>query len=367
MVSPVIDRFLLSTGSGVKVPCRVATTANITLSGLQTIDGLTLIANDRVLVKDQTDATKNGLYSVQETAWVRSVDFNDNNEVINGVLVSVWAGDTNEGIWQVTYTGTLNFGTTEFNFARVVASIPLMTTEYTRGFLTAADAPAARSTLGLGGASLLSVGNLVSDVAPGSGSTVYAPLASPALTGTPTAPTPSPLDNSTNVATTAYVEAAVASQMQQVDTFIATHELGAGNSGGTATGATWNTRPINTVIVNDITGASLSSNQVTLPAGTYEVEASGPAYNCGRHKLRWRNITDSTVDIVGDSNFAALGAANTGGKALLKGRVTIAGTKVFELDHYVESGQAGNGLGVSAGTGDGENEVYTIVQIWKVS
>ncbi len=208
MVSPVIDRFLLSTGSGVKVPCRVATTANITLSGLQTIDGLTLIANDRVLVKDQTDATKNGLYSVQETAWVRSVDFNDNNEVINGVLVSVWAGDTNDGIWQVTYTGTLNFGTTEFNFTQVVASMPLTTTAYTRGFLTAADAPAARSTLGLGGASLLSVGNLVSDVAPGSGSTNYAPLASPDFTGTPTAPTQSPGDNSTKVATTAYVEAA---------------------------------------------------------------------------------------------------------------------------------------------------------------
>ena len=44
-----------------KISCRVATTENITLSGIQTISNVTLVINDRVLVKDQTDASENGI------------------------------------------------------------------------------------------------------------------------------------------------------------------------------------------------------------------------------------------------------------------------------------------------------------------
>jgi len=45
-----------------KAPVRVGTTANITLSAAQTIDGVAVVADDRVLVKDQTDGTENGIY-----------------------------------------------------------------------------------------------------------------------------------------------------------------------------------------------------------------------------------------------------------------------------------------------------------------
>ena len=50
-------------GLGQKAPVRVATTANVTLSGLQTIDGVTLEADDRILVKDQTTTSENGIYA----------------------------------------------------------------------------------------------------------------------------------------------------------------------------------------------------------------------------------------------------------------------------------------------------------------
>jgi hypothetical protein len=50
-------------GAAYKATCRVASTANITtLSGLLTIDGIVLVANDRVLVKDQTASQNNGIY-----------------------------------------------------------------------------------------------------------------------------------------------------------------------------------------------------------------------------------------------------------------------------------------------------------------
>lgn len=76
----------------IKTPCRVATTANITLSGLQTIDGVTLVADDRVLVKDQADTTENGIYSASSGVWQRAVDIDGLNESVNGTIVFVTEG-----------------------------------------------------------------------------------------------------------------------------------------------------------------------------------------------------------------------------------------------------------------------------------
>ena len=91
---------------GVKMPVRAATTANITLSGFQTIDGITFnqAADDadlnmRVLVKDQTDATTNGIYTVESGAWSRAKDFDGNSDFVEGTLVYVTDGTTNGGFF----------------------------------------------------------------------------------------------------------------------------------------------------------------------------------------------------------------------------------------------------------------------------
>lgn len=63
-------------GLDVKPSCRAATTANITLSGTQTIDGVAVVAGNRVLVKDQTNTTENGIYVVSSGAWTRALDAN---------------------------------------------------------------------------------------------------------------------------------------------------------------------------------------------------------------------------------------------------------------------------------------------------
>src|SRR5215468_5392817 len=77
----------------VKAPVRAATTgSNITLSGLQTIDGVALAAGDRVLVKDQADATTNGLYNAATGPWTRTIDADNNSQWASGCKVAVNSG-----------------------------------------------------------------------------------------------------------------------------------------------------------------------------------------------------------------------------------------------------------------------------------
>lgn len=93
-------------GLDFKDSVRVATTANITLSGTQTIDGVAVVAGDRVLVKDQTTASQNGIYTVAAGAWTRTVDADSSGELSVGTLVYVEAGTANGGTQQVvTATG----------------------------------------------------------------------------------------------------------------------------------------------------------------------------------------------------------------------------------------------------------------------
>jgi hypothetical protein len=108
----------ISTSTALKVPCRVATTAEITLSGLQTIDGVTVVAGDRVLVKDQTDTTKNGIYVASATTWQRAEDFNGNRDVVTGTRVYIVAGTTLAGYEAtVTTANPIVIGTSAIAFS----------------------------------------------------------------------------------------------------------------------------------------------------------------------------------------------------------------------------------------------------------
>ena len=101
-----------------KEAVRVATTANITLSGAQTIDGVLLSAGDRVLVKDQTLPEQNGIYVVAGGAWPRSDDFNELSPIdeINGAMVSVQEGTDQKGFVFVQYGTVSTIDTDAINF-----------------------------------------------------------------------------------------------------------------------------------------------------------------------------------------------------------------------------------------------------------
>lgn len=74
---------------------RAATTANITLSGAQTIDGVSVIATNRVLVKDQSSGAENGIYVAAAGAWARATDFDLSAEVVAGAATFVAEGTAN--------------------------------------------------------------------------------------------------------------------------------------------------------------------------------------------------------------------------------------------------------------------------------
>ena len=106
-------------GLDVKQSVRVATTANITLSGTQTIDGVAVVAGDRVLVKDQSTASQNGIYVVAAGSWSRSTDADTSAEVTAGMFTFVAEGATNaDSGWILTTNDTITLGTTPLAFAQ---------------------------------------------------------------------------------------------------------------------------------------------------------------------------------------------------------------------------------------------------------
>lgn len=95
-----------------KEPVRAATTANITLSGAQTIDGVSVIAADRVLVKNQSTGADNGVYVAASGSWTRAGDFDAASELVGGT-VFVSEGATNgNSTWTMTTDGPITIGST---------------------------------------------------------------------------------------------------------------------------------------------------------------------------------------------------------------------------------------------------------------
>jgi phage-related tail fiber protein len=103
-----------------KQSVRVATTANIVLAGLQTVDGVALAAGDRVLVKNQVVSKDNGIWLVATLAWKRAADADSNAEVTSALLTSVEQGTTQADTrWQLTTDGAIVVGTTALTFQNV--------------------------------------------------------------------------------------------------------------------------------------------------------------------------------------------------------------------------------------------------------
>lgn len=116
-----IDRLLgARTTFGVKKPVAAATTANITLSGAQTIDGVSVVADDRVLVKDQNTTADNGIYIAASGEWTRAVDFDGITDWCKGTLVVAAAGTINAGkIFRVTSADPADVGTSAITFESI--------------------------------------------------------------------------------------------------------------------------------------------------------------------------------------------------------------------------------------------------------
>ncbi|MBL0307659.1 MAG: hypothetical protein IPQ25_17015 [Chitinophagaceae bacterium] len=102
---------------------RVATTANGTLASAfangSTIDGVTLATNDRILIKDQSTQTENGIYTVNASGVPTRATDADSAGEINGAAVFVTNGTANQGTrWVCNTVGTVTLGATNITFVQ---------------------------------------------------------------------------------------------------------------------------------------------------------------------------------------------------------------------------------------------------------
>lgn len=148
------------------------------------------------------------------------------------------------------------------------------------------------------------------------------------------------------------------------DTIHVQEQQTAGTDGGTFTSGAWRTRVLNTVVTNEITGASLSSNRITLPAGTYEAIGRAPARACNLHKTKLVDVTNTADLIIGSASQSNASVAATF-ESHFMGRFTLAGSAAIEVQHQCETTAATTGLGIAAGFS--EVEVYTDILIHKIA
>jgi hypothetical protein len=167
-----------------------------------------------------------------------------------------------------------------------------------------------------------------------------------------------------------------------------------GSSGGTFQSGAWRVRNLNTQVRNTISGASLNTTtgEFTLPAGSFWIEWSAPAFCVRRHKTRLFNVSDgmAPTDYLGSSEYAYYNFVQksflTGvitSEGLVQGTtgddiaveqiaqtrsfgaalVTISTAKTFRIEHRCELTRNNDGFGLAAAFGDPEK--YSRVAIWK--
>lgn len=124
-----------------------ATTANITLSGEQTIDGIAT-SGSRVLVKNQSTASQNGIYVSAAGAWARATDMDETAEATKGAFTLVAAGTVNGGKMYFISTAPATLGTNDMAWSLLSASPTgaVLATDYnahTIIYATADDTPLA--------------------------------------------------------------------------------------------------------------------------------------------------------------------------------------------------------------------------------
>jgi hypothetical protein len=134
-----------------------------------------------------------------------------------------------------------------------------------------------------------------------------------------------------------------------------------GTAGGTFSTGNWRTRDLNTEIVDTDGIVSISSNQFTLQAGSYLINAISSAYKISNTVLKLYNITDSSDTAFGMTGYIP-NTENNQTNIHLTTRFTISGAKVFELQQAGAGSENTYGMGVNHSFG---SEIYTIIEIYK--
>lgn len=165
-------------------------------------------------------------------------------------------------------------------------------------------------------------------------------------------------NNDTTIPATSAVINVAASRLIVVDA------KAQGTNGGTFSSGAWRTRDLNTVRHNGISGASVSANQITLPAGTYLVRGSAPALQVNNHKCRLQDITNGVTLIGGTTEITEQMKAIVSNRSHIIGSITLAGSTVMEVQHWCSAGFATTGFGPAFGNGV---EIYAEIDFQKIA
>jgi hypothetical protein len=137
-----------------------------------------------------------------------------------------------------------------------------------------------------------------------------------------------------------------------------------GTSGGSFAHGAWRTRVLNTVVLNNISGSSLASNVVTLPAGKYFVEGRCLAYKVNSN--RSRIIDTASNQSVVSMNDHSYSADFIFTRAYVSGVLESQNQLTIELQHICSATHA-DGFGAAGDAADNGPEIYADLKIWKLS
>lgn len=379
----------------IKIPVRAASTTSVTLATPgASLDGVTLSSGDRILLKNQSTQSQNGIYTWagSATTLARATDADAAADFVHGFLVYVREGTVNAGTyWSFTQSAAVTLGTTAIAFAALTSSGAfageVSGTAFRPSGLTGATAisgyvgattggPPTSGTFAIGdfvesradGAfwtcitagtpgtwkkldanPMTAVGDIIIGGTVANGIAATARLAAGATAG--------------HVVTSNGAGVAPSYQSPHAPYVNIQDQKSSGTAGGGFTSGAWQTRTLQTEVSDDASIATLASNQITLAAGTYEMRAAATAAAVDRHQLRLQNVTDTTTTVGPGLNSVALAAGPDQTTAILAGRFTIAASKALELQHRCQTTRATDGFGFSASWG---TEVYAMVEFWKV-
>ena len=138
-----------------------------------------------------------------------------------------------------------------------------------------------------------------------------------------------------------------------------------GTSHGNLTAGTFTKRTLNTSVVNNITGCSISSSVITLTAGSYLISANATFYRTNLFQLRLQNTTAGTTLQTGLNGLADTDDGNGDVcNGLLNGYITLTSSTNLELQYYADVNYNSNSGGVATGYG---TEVYASLTIQQVA
>lgn len=353
-----VDTF--SQGLSVRQSCDIATTANITLSGEQTIDGIATSAS-RVLVKNQSTGANNGIYTSGAGAWTRTTDYDTSGEVQAGTFTAIIQGTTQANTLWVQTTQNPTLGSSSLVFTQLAGAI----VSGIGGSTGATDNRLLRSD-GTGGSTLQNSAISVDDSGNTSG---MGTLASGAITVTNSLTTPGVkvIQNGNTGATLGSSGAILIDNTNNTGMAMQIYSNQASPVGFgsllyvNAANASWN-QPLVYIVDNSTSGAAaniridspnpdielIETDQVS-PAGKFEIAVQGDKF-----QINGRNAADNSFEQI--LNIARVANGGMMGLGVASGDVPNAMLEIVKTSgkaYFMLSGS----VGASSGSIASVNEV----------